>query len=117
MIKMKAKEVKAIIAATFPDYKKHDVYVGAAEKVTLHDLNWSGGSRSEYRACTIDGKPTENKYAAAMHVPAPWDNMFEGKTVDVPEGFVIVRGGYFCGKTATLFINVNPANMPKFITA
>lgn len=111
---IKAKEVKHIINATFPNYRKRDVTVWPKTQVTFRDLNWSGGTRAEYRACTIDGKPLDNK--VDMSKDAPWNNPYEGLTVDLPVGAVIVEGGFFCGKASKLSIFVHPDNMPKFIT-
>jgi hypothetical protein len=111
-IKIEAKRVRNIIEATFPDNHKRSVYVNVGS-VYLCGLNWSGGTKREYRACTIDGKAIENKYD--MGAPAPWNNPFEGKRIDVPEGVAVVEGGYFCGKKSTLRITVNAANMPKLL--
>jgi hypothetical protein len=113
MTQVKSKDLRPIIKATFPNYRKRTVYVKVTEKVTLRDLNWSGGTRSEYRACTIDGRPIENK--VNMSGPAPWNNPYEGKEIDLPVGALIVEGGHFCGKQRTLYINVHPDNMPKLI--
>ena len=112
--KVPTKDVRAIVEATFPEYRKHNVIICPTTSVTMHDLNWSGGTKSTYRACTIDGKPVRSKVDTG--IPAPWNNPYEGLTVDLPENVVIVKGGYFCGKTSTLCINVHPANMPRFIT-
>jgi len=114
-IRAKTKEVKGIVLATFPDYKRRDVVIQPTETITFHDLNWSGGTKSEYRACTVDGRSITGKYD--MGAPAPWNNPFEGKSISIPEGAVIVEGGYFCGKPRILHIYVNPANMPKMLTA
>jgi hypothetical protein len=105
--------VAAIVAATFPDYRRKTVTIRAAENVTLYDLNWSGGTRAEYRACTLDGKAAGNtdRY---NHV-APWQNAAEGASVPIPSGMVVVRGGHFCGKPSLLTIHVNPADMPKYL--
>lgn len=111
--KYPAKDFKAIISATFPGYKKRQVYVVATDAVTLGGLNWSGGSRTEYKACTTDGQPIPNK--VNMAAPPPWENPFEGARCEIPQGVVIVQGGCFIGKPATLFINCNPADMPKWI--
>lgn len=113
-IKVKAKDVKHIIQATFPDYRKRDVIIDAREMVTLHDLNWSGGTKSEYRACAIDGET--NSRRLDMGRPAPWANPYEGLTVPIPIDCVVAEAGYFCGKPRTMRLYVNPANMPKFIT-
>jgi hypothetical protein len=55
-IELKPADVKPIINATFPDYRRKKVWLYASETVTLHDLNWSGGTRMQYRACSIDGR-------------------------------------------------------------
>ena len=112
-ITIQSKLVKPIILATFPDYRKRKVYLKSQTEVTLSDLNWSGGSKSEYRACTIDGKEIPSKYN--LGGPAPWNNPFEGKKIDIPIGVVIVEGGFFCGKERTLYLYINPANMPKYL--
>lgn len=102
-----------IVRATFPKYRKRKVYLRAAETVTLQDLNWSGGTRSEYRACTLDGRSAGG--SAEYSQLAPWNNPAEGVTLPIPQGMVCVRGGYFCGKESTLSILVNPADMPRYI--
>ena len=114
--KVSAKDpsIKRIINATFPSYKKHNVYLNPTMSVTLHGLNWSGGSKSDFEACTIEGKSLPVKHD--MSAPAPWENPFEGKTIELPENTVIVEGGVFCGKQATLMINVHPSNMARLLT-
>ena len=115
MIRVKTKDVKRIVDATFPNYHRREVVVDARETVTFHDLNWSGGTKSEYRACAIDGTSTGRQVDLSR--PAPWNNPYEGLTVQIPIDCVIVMGGYFCGKERLLYFYVHPANMPKFITA
>lgn len=104
-IKLASKLFKDIIAATFSDYRKRNVFLSVRDNITLSGLNWSGGSRSEYRSCTVDGKALPVQHD--MSAPAPWDNPFEGKALQIPFGVAVVRGGHFCGKQATLSINVS----------
>ena len=105
--------ISAIVKATFPSYRRKKVYVCASETVQVYDLNWSGGTRSQYRACTLDGRELGalDKYSAC----APWNNPAEGQTLPVPVGAVVVRGGHFCGKESLLCLTVNPADMPKYL--
>jgi len=107
---VESKKLKSIINATFPDYRKRKVFVRTSDKITFNDVNWSGGTKSEYRACSIDGRPLQTK--VNMGGPAPWNNPYEGLTVAIPPGMVVVEGGYFCGMTSTLSITINPADMP-----
>jgi hypothetical protein len=115
MKKVKAKDVRSIIRATFPNYRKRDVYLVPGTKVGFYNLNWEGGSRSVYRACTIEGQPLVG--GGQMNAPAPWANAYEGLEVDLPKGAIIVEGGHFCGKESALRIHVHPENMPKLITS
>jgi hypothetical protein len=74
------------------------------------DLNWSGGTRSEYAVLdAATGRQVSDtaKYAQ-IH---PWDNPAEGKTLPLPDGAVVVRTGYFCGKVsqATIYMKQLPS--------
>jgi hypothetical protein len=111
----KDRSISAIVKATFPSYKRRKVYIRATETVHIQDLNWSGGTRSEYHACTLDGRSlgSLDHYSQL----APWDNPAEGQQLPVPAGAVVVRGGYFCGKESLLAIHVNPTDMPKYLPA
>lgn len=116
-IKRPAKEFRGIIAATFPEYKRHHVMVIPCVSTTIWGLNWSGGSRAEYRACTLAGEATGSldKY----QLLAPWDKkMLEisGSEMPMLPGHVVVKGGHFCGKVAMLYIYCHPSDMPKMLT-
>ncbi len=115
MIRIKTKEVRHLVDATFPDYRRREVVIDARESVTFHDLNWDGGTKSEYRACGIDGSTNDRRLD--MGRPAPWANPYEGLTVQIPIDCVIAQCGFFCGRPSTLWLFVNPANMPKFLPA
>ncbi len=109
-----AKEFKQILANTIGDYRKREVTIVVCESFTVSDLNWSGGTRSEYRACSPNGN-----FAGSLdrynHM-APWDNVAEGKSLPTVPGVVVVRSGYFCGKTSQATIYVHPTDMPKLLT-
>lgn len=85
----------------------------AAEKVGLHDLNWSGGTRMVYTVYTLDGQRVSD--TARYSVLAPWNNRAEGVQLPIPEGFVVVETGCFCGRDSTAVLHVHPANMPKLL--
>ena len=96
-------------------YKRRTVHIRAAENVGLYDLNWSGGTRSTYTVFTLDGQlVSDTSRYSQLH---PWDNKAEGAKLPLPEGFVVVRTGFFCGKESKATVYVNPANMPKLLAA
>lgn len=95
-------------------YRKRKVWVRPASKVTLSDLNWSGGTRSEYRAFAIGGTVQLGSMARWNQVH-PWDNAAEGKSIEIPAGAIVVRTGHFCGKESMATIYVNPADMPRLL--
>jgi hypothetical protein len=114
-IKATRAQVERLVRATFPAYRGRKFRVYAAAHVTLHDLNWSGGSRSQYRTCTLAGEPIGS--ADKHNQVAPWNQTAEGQTVPVPQGAVCVRHSMFCGKDMGLSFYVNPADMPRLLTA
>jgi len=113
-MKVSRKDVKVLVEATFPEYRGRKFRLMASNSVVLTDLNWSGGSRSVYRACTITGQSTGD--SSKYNAQAPWNNQAEGKVLSIPPGFVVVEHSDFCGKDMGLRIYVNPADMPKFLT-
>lgn len=114
-INVKRKDIAKIVAATFPDYKGRKFKIEARSQVTLTDLNWSGGSRSQYRTCTLGGNYIGG--ADKYNAQAPWAHQAENATVPIPPGAVVVRHTLFCGKDLGLTVYVNPADMPRLIPA
>jgi len=114
-MKVSRKDIAAIIAGTFPDYTGRKLHVEAATSVTLYGLNWDGGSRNQFRACTIAGEVTGG--SDAYNAQSPWRNQGEGKTLSIPQGFVVVEHTIFCGKDCGLRVYVNPADMPRWLPA
>jgi hypothetical protein len=107
----KDETIAKLVKATFPDYRRPKLQIKAVESVTLQDLNWSGGTRSTYKAVTIDGQPLGTSEAYSREF---WSAK-EGATVPIPVGAVVVRAGTFCGKPSLMTIYVNPADMPKYL--
>ena len=113
-ITAKRRDVAAIVAATFPEYAGRKFRVEPRTTWTLSNLNWDGGTRSQYRTCTVDGAQSLGR-ADRYNAQPPWANDAEGKVMPVPVGAVIVEHAMFCGKDAGLYIYVNPADMPKLL--
>lgn len=103
---MQNRKLRAIVENTFPGYRKHRLYIthNSPMEVTLHGLNWSGGSRSEF---VLHDLVSGKSKPVGDNMSAPWVNKDAGRTVPVLPGTVIVEGGTFCGKQATLRIHIN----------
>lgn len=107
--KVTKKQVANVVNRTFPDYNGRKFTVEAAEKVTFYDTNWSGGTCNKYAAMTRDGQ------TGFFTAPAPWVNLLEGKTVDLPEDVIIVEHSHFCGHDMGLRFYVHPNALPKLL--
>lgn len=92
------------IARLFP-YRKRTVYVSTGTRVGLYGLNWDSGSRSEYALVHIASRRIR---PMGDHMAAPWDNKDEGREVQIPEGFAVVKTGTFRGQPGGMFITVHP---------
>lgn len=114
-IKAKRADVAALIAATFPEYRGRTYRVCPATRVRLDNLNWCGGSRSQYRACTLAGESVGS--ADKWNTVAPWVNKAEGAEFELPQGAVMVEHQIFCGKDMGLRFYIRPEDMPARITA
>ena len=109
-IKISTKQAKPILQKTFPQYKGRKIRVELANKVYIHDTNWSGGTRNKYMALQSNGDFN------AYNAPAPWVNKEEGKAIDMVPGMMIVMHTIFCGKDIGITIYIHPSNAPKWIT-
>lgn len=113
-IKARKSEISKLLAATFPEYTGRTFRVEPATTVTFWNLNWSGGTRSQFRACSVTGEKggTMDRYNAA----APWNNPAEGKTIELPIGAVIAERAD-CGMRTEITFYINPADLPKLLPA
>ena len=109
-IKANKAQVRAILDATFPEYRGRKFKVEFTETVTFHDTNWAGGTKNTYVAITSYGRGI-----ARLNVPAPWCNTVEGETRELPLEVLIVKHCIFCGKDLGITIYAHPAHMPKWI--
>lgn len=114
-MKVSKKQIAPLLAATFPDYTGRKFFVQAAERVTLWDLNWCEGSRTQYRTATISGQTLNNR-DTYNHV-APWANMAEGKEIPVPVGAIVASNTISQGRECGVTFYINPADMPRLIGA
>lgn len=101
-------EVKAIIQAADPTYRKHEAYIEALPTVTLSGTYWSGGSISTYTAVNLATKVAS---LAPQFDPPQFGGPSSPPKVELPRGCVIVRTGAFCGKKATATVHINPLDL------
>lgn len=112
-----APEIKRLIVAVFPGYKKHKAYVSGFDGGVNVNSYWDGGSRDEYGLVDIRtgraGKlptATHPYYDVARHGVEGENSLV---SVDargnvtlkaLPDGVALVSAGTFCGKPATAHV-------------
>lgn len=123
-----APEVKKVVLTAFPEYKKHNAFLSAFHPMQINSY-WDGGSKDYFaivELSTMQRKslPTSTHpyFDVAARGMANQDNgIVESDHVGnitlkiLPEGFALVRGGVFCGKTATAHVFLNPDNFAKLL--
>lgn len=105
------KAVKALLAATYPNYNGNKVAVVFTERFVMWDLNWDGGTRSTYTFMKAGGD------VAMLPVPAPWDHNLEGQMVEMTREFIVVQESYFCGKNSGIKIIAHPSYLDGMMNA
>jgi hypothetical protein len=105
------KQVKPILAATFPQYNGRKFKLVLTESVEFYDTNWSGGTCNRYQSIRSDG------FVLNLRAPAPWNNFMEGQNVNLPKDALVVKWAHFCGKDCGITIYAHPDNAPKFLPA
>ena len=107
-----AREVKELIAQTYPEYKGRKIFV---EKSDIYHMEnyWSGGTKRyaiAIKLATMETMPapdiTTNPYHGEAHVD-----------IAIPDGFAIVEHTIFCGRDIGISVIVNSNTFPKMITA
>jgi len=101
-IKLKKKQVRKLLRESFPDYKGRKFYLEFKDRITVYNLNWSGGSKNEYAFFRADNKKA--------FVPArpPWDNPFERQAFDLSPEVLVVEHCIFCGRDMGITVYAHP---------
>ena len=123
--------LKAIILAAFPSYRKQKAFVSVFNGGVNVNSYWDGGSKDEYaivELATLQRHPLPTSshpfFDVARHGLA--NRRTEVASVDrvgnvtlnmLPDGFVLVSAGTFCGKPATAHVWVPASNMAPLLTA
>lgn len=107
--KLTRKQAAKILELTFPDYQGRKISIEFTPRVTLYDLNWSGGTRNEYAAVRSDGK------SGIFSAPAPWVNPYEGMSIEMKPEILLVEHSVFCGHDMGVRIYAHPTHLPKWL--
>lgn len=100
------RRVKAILRATFPNYRGRKVRVALFDRPLYLDLSWSGGTRDS--VALID---FTNGRIGHLRCPSPWARGAYDP-VDCPPGALLVVHSIFCGVDSGVTIYVRPPDLP-----
>jgi hypothetical protein len=123
-----APEVKRVILAGFPGYRKQDAYLDVfpAHGVNINSF-WDGGSRAEFAVvelATLNRKQLPTQTHPFFDLEARGIRSMQDQFVTVspvgnvtlkaiPEGFALIEAGTSCGKSATARVLLHPNNFAK----
>lgn len=124
-----APEIKRVVCAAFPSYRKHNAFLSAFNGGVNINSYWDGGSRDEFsivELSTLRRIPVPNSThpyydIASRGMANQSDGVVETDHVGnvtlnvLPEGFALVAAGTFCGKPTTAHVYLNPANLVKLL--
>jgi hypothetical protein len=111
----RADNVRRLMSKAFPDYRRKAVSIVPSTSVALTELNWSGGTRSEYCMLTIDPAGNITAVPIGDHMSHPANNRDEGRIVLLDLGTVLVRAGLFCGKPSLASVYVRPEDIERVL--
>jgi len=118
-------EVKNIIRAAFPGYRKHNAGLTEFKGEVNINSYWDGGSKSEFalvelttmrtRALPTASHPYYDLHGATGENPVIRAERGNVYLKALPEGYALVEAGTFCGKAATARVYLNSTNMTKLL--
>lgn len=126
-------EVSRIVRLAFPDYRKRRAFVSAFHGGKNINSYWDGGSRSEYAIVNlVTGERKNLPTATHPYFDIAARRLLNTSTNDgyvsvdhvgnvrlnaLPDGYVLVQAGTFCGVPATAHLFLNDANLIKLLPA
>ena len=106
------KTIKAILKASFPDYKGRKVSIETGYIPQQLDSYWFEGSRDYYAFVQLD----ENFKCLQVHSNHPLFEKNQPRELNgLPKGIVLVQHTYFCGKDAGITIYANKEDVTPLI--
>lgn len=104
---------KPLWGKAFPLYRGRNVKVWIRDSVTLSNLTWDEGSKSEYVILRADGKQADMRFASRF---APWSNPWEGRVVELSSEIIVIEF-WRMGLSKGINIHAHPSLMPKLLPA
>jgi hypothetical protein len=125
-----APEVKAVVLAAFPGYRKHNAFLSTFGGLSINSF-WDGGSRTEFAVvelASLQRKSLPTRTHPYFEVAVRGLANTENADVEIdhvgnitlrrlPDGFALVAAGTFCGKAATAHVYLNAANLARLLAA
>ena len=113
----KTPEIARIIQASFPDNHKPAVSVEVFQPRSLNSY-WDGGSKNAYVFVRLADHKAVDVPTSHPHFDRRNDGSRMGNVelTQLPEGVVLVHGGYFCGKKRQLTIYTRPDGLAAKLT-
>lgn len=110
--------IREIVEATFPANRK-DVAVSEFRGPVNVNSYWDGGSKEEYAIYDLCqrkayGVPSSHPYFDRQENGARCGNL---ELSELPPNCVLVQGGYFLGKPATIHLYFRPENIAQLLPA
>jgi len=105
-------EVRALIKAADPSYRRKTAVVKVADGIRLSRTFWDGGSRSTYTAVDM---VTRAAVDAPQFAPPQFGGPTTPPTVKLPPNICVVETGVFCGKVSQAYVYVRPENMAALL--
>jgi len=107
-------EVKRVILAADASYRKREARLLVQPEIDLYGTYWDGGTRYSYTAVDL---VTGRSKGAPQFDPPQFGGPATTPRVSIPQGVAIVKTGMFCGKTATAYVYINPADAAPLLPA
>ena len=107
--KLRKQDILPILKLTYPDYKGRKYFLRVEESVLLYNLNWSDGSRRQYRFVNVDGRVD----SLNMGYQQPWANQYEGLRVTLPQDVCCVTRSVICGRETGVTVIIAPETIDR----
>jgi hypothetical protein len=103
--------LRQLIRAVDPGYRKHSAIVRVGDKVSLIDLEWSGGTRHTYTVIDL----TSHQLSRPKYDAGESRRTRQAPLVSLPDNAAIIGTGMVCGKTATATVFIRQSDLSTLL--